>query len=74
MYSIKSFRESIGLRQEDFAEIINTSKVNYSKKENGYVKFSLNEARKIAEHFHKPIEDIFFEEEVSKIETSEISN
>lgn len=68
MSSIKTFRESMGLKQEDFAKIINVSTVNYSKKENGAVKFSLNEARLISEHFNKPIEVIFFSHEVSKNE------
>lgn len=67
--TIKLFRESLGMKQEEFAEIIDTSKANYSKKENWNVKFSLEDARKISEHFNKPIEDIFFEDEVSKMET-----
>lgn len=68
MSSIKVFRETLGLRQEEFAKIINVSTVNYSKKENGVVKFSLNEAKLISEHFGKPIEVIFFANEVSKSE------
>lgn len=32
--TIKLFRESLGMKQEEFAEIIDTSKANYSKKEN----------------------------------------
>lgn len=69
MSSIKAFRESLGLKQEDFAKIIDVSTVNYSKKENGVVKFSLNEARMISSHFKKPIESIFFTCEVSKNES-----
>lgn len=68
MMAIKQFRESIGQTQEEFASIINVSKVNYNKKENGKVKFSLNEAFKIANHFHKPIETIFGNTEVSQNE------
>lgn len=68
MMAIKQFRESIGQTQEEFATIINVSKVNYSKKENGKVKFSLNEAFQIANHFNKPIEAIFGNMEVSKNE------
>ena len=66
--SIKVFRENLGLRQEDFAKIIGVSKVNYSKKENGSIKFSLAEAHKIAEYFNKPIEAIFYDYKVSKNE------
>lgn len=68
MSAIKKFRESLGLKQEDFAAIINVSKVSYCKKENGKVKFSLNEAFLISKHFNKPIETIFGDNEVSKTE------
>lgn len=68
MTAIKQFRESVGQTQEEFASIINVSQVNYSKKENGKVKFSLNEAFQIANHFNKPIEAIFGNMEVSKNE------
>lgn len=69
MLSVKKFRESLGMKQEEFATIINVSKVNYSKKENGKVKFSLNEAFLISKHFNKTIEEIFGNDEVSKNET-----
>lgn len=69
MSAIKQFRESVGQTQEEFASIIHVSKVNYSKKENGKVKFSLNEAFLIANHFNKPIESIFGNSEVSKSES-----
>lgn len=67
--AIKEFRQSLGLKQEDIAAIIQVSKVNYSKKENGKVKFSLNEAFLISNHFKKSIETIFGNNEVSKIES-----
>ena len=66
--AIRNFRESLGMKQEEFAAIINVSKVNYSKKENGKVKFSLNEAYTISNHFKKPIETIFGNNEVSSNE------
>lgn len=69
MSAIKKFRESEGQTQEEFASIIHVSKVNYSKKENGKVKFSLNEAFMISNHFNKPIEAIFGHNEVSKNDT-----
>lgn len=69
MTAVRKFRESIGLKQEDFAAIIHVSKVNYSKKENGKVKFSLDEAFLISNHFKKPIETIFGENEISKKES-----
>lgn len=72
--TVRVFRESKGLKQEDFAAIIHTSKVNYSKKEKGSVKFSLNEARAISNNFGESIEQIFFAHEVSKNETREKGN
>lgn len=44
----------------------------YYKKEKGLIKFSLEEAKKIAEHFKMNIEDIFFIDEVSHLETNAI--
>jgi len=69
--TIRQFRESINATQDEFARIIGVSKVNYSKKENGQVKFSLNEAYKFAVHFKKPIEEIFGSAEFSSDEPAE---
>lgn len=41
----------------------------YYKKETGAIKFTLEEARIISERLNMNIEDIFFEEEVSNMET-----
>lgn len=57
--AIKQFRESQKMSQDEFADIIGISKVNYSKKERGLVKFSLNEAYQYSQYFRKPIEVIF---------------
>ncbi len=57
--AIKQFRESLNMSQEEFAAIIGISKVNYSKKERGLVKFSLPEAYTYSSYFKKPIEQIF---------------
>ena len=70
MSAIKKFRKSLGQTQEEFAAIIHVSKVNYSKKENGKVEFSLDEAFLISNHFNQPIEVIFGNSEISKSETS----
>lgn len=66
--SVRQLRKNKGLKQEDIAKIIGTSMVNYSKKENGIVRFSLIEAKLLSDFFSLPIEEIFFEEKVSKIE------
>lgn len=43
----------------------------YHKKENGDVPFSLEDARKISLYFNKPIEDIFFKQEISYLDTED---
>ena len=58
---IKAVREEKHLTQEDIAHIIGTSTVNYSKKEAGSVRFSLEEARKLAAFFELSIEELFFD-------------
>lgn len=70
MSRLRDLREEKGLKQEDMAAVINTSLPNYCKKENGEIKVSLIEAKIIADYFKKSIEDIFFNCEVSKTETS----
>lgn len=60
MNKLKELRESSGMRQDEIATIIGTSLANYNKKENGEVRVSLIEAKKIADLFHMTIEDIFF--------------
>lgn len=69
MGKVKELRESKGIKQEEMAKITEMSTANYSKKENGVVKWALSEAKIIADFFDKSIEEIFFDDEVSKIET-----
>lgn len=66
---IKEVREEKHLTQEDVAHVIGTSTVNYSKKEAGSVRFSLEEARKLSVFFKLSIEELFFAKWVSKNET-----
>lgn len=53
------------------ADLIGVSKASYSKKENGLVKFSLKEAKIIADTFDESIEEIFFNSKVTKNETQQ---
>lgn len=69
MSKIKIMRENAGIEQKTMAEMLKISPANYCKKENGIIKFSLVEAKKLADFFKKNIEEIFFAEEVSKIDT-----
>lgn len=70
MGKVKEFRENRGLRQDDMAAILEVSPATYCKKENGAIKFSLPEAKKLADFFNTTIEAIFFTNEVSEIETN----
>lgn len=60
MNKVKLIREEHSQTQGDIAAVIETSPVNYSKKEAGSVKFSLIEAKKIADYFNVSIEELFF--------------
>jgi len=61
LFTVKELREAKGLKQEDMAKIIGVSAPNYCKKEKGDIKFSLNEAKIIANEFGKQIEEISFD-------------
>ena len=62
---LKELREKKGYTIDDLAEIIGKSAPNYYKKENGDVKFSVNEALKISKFLKCKVETIFFKEELS---------
>lgn len=59
MIKIKELREKAGLKQGDVAEKLDISIANYSKKENGIIKFSIEEANVISKLFNKSIDEIF---------------
>lgn len=63
---VKELREAENIEQRDMAKVIGVSPASYSKKENGIIRFSLNEAKNIADFFHKSIEEIFYPEEVAE--------
>lgn len=69
MNKVRKLREENGFKQEDIAEVLENSVSTYSKKENGKLRFSLEDAIKLSSFFNKPIEVIFFDRGVSKIET-----
>ena len=70
---LKELREKKGYTIEDMAQIINKSPCNYFKKENGDVKFSVNEALEISKFLKTKVEKIFFKEELSDNETKKVS-
>lgn len=70
---LKEIRAREGASCERMALVLGLeTKSAYSKKENGDVKFTLVEAKKIADFFNMTIESIFFENEVSFKETREL--
>lgn len=66
---LRKIRNDKGVKGEEMANLLGLKKATYSKKENGQVKFLLEEAKKIADFFDMPIEEVFFIEEVSINET-----
>ena len=67
---LKELREKKGYTMDDLANVIGKSVPNYYKKENGDVKFSVNEALLISKFLKCKVETIFFKEELSDNETN----
>ncbi|MDR3090639.1 MAG: helix-turn-helix domain-containing protein [Clostridiales bacterium] len=61
--SVKSIRRERNVNVSEMANLLNLKTIqSYYKKESGKRKFSLDEAKKIADFFGMDIEDIFFQE------------
>ncbi len=60
MNRLKEFRLEKKLSQAYVANKLGMSKANYSKKENGLVKITIAEAKKLSVVLDKPIDSIFF--------------
>ncbi len=67
--NVKEIRLKNNLTQGEMALKLGMSKANYCKKELGQLQFSLEEAKFISELFNESIEEIFFNNQVAKIET-----
>lgn len=65
---LKELREKKKYTIDDMACVIGKSAPNYYKKENGDVKFSVNEAILISKFLKTKVEKIFFTEELSDTE------
>ena len=61
---LKELRVSKNILGEETAKLIGVTKATYSKKENGIIKFSLEEAKIIAEKMGMQIEEVFKEGEI----------
>jgi putative transcriptional regulator len=69
---LRELRHEKGYSVDRICKTIGVETVpTYYKKETGSLRFSLSEAKKIADLFHMKIEDIFFEEELSEMEQLE---
>ena len=68
--NLRELRNQRNISALDMARVIGLkTKAAYYKKESGLIKFSLEEANLISKYLDMPIEDIFFDDEVSKLET-----
>ncbi|MEK3747909.1 helix-turn-helix transcriptional regulator [Paenibacillus sp. FSL E2-8871] len=71
---IKSLRKCIGLSLEEMASILGYESLNgYYYLEVGRGKFSAEALAKVADTFHVPLEQLFFEDEVTDSVTMEPS-
>lgn len=65
---LKEIRNSQKVSAEKMASILGLeTKAAYYKKENGSVKFTLSEARKVSNFFGLTIEEIFFNDESKEV-------
>lgn len=64
-------RNEKGITQEKMAEMLGISKNNYNLKENGKLDFNLVEVKKILQILNSSYNEIFFEENVTKISYKE---
>lgn len=64
---VRELRERNNVTQEYMADKLGLNTANaYSLKERGERKFSLDEAKLVSEEFDLPIEEIFFNEELTE--------
>jgi DNA-binding XRE family transcriptional regulator len=67
--TLRAIRKERGISVNEMCAVIGLETESaYYKKETGFAKLSLVEARKIANHFNLDIESIFFVNELSKMD------
>ncbi len=65
MNNLKEFRRTDGVKASTLARLIGLkTNASYYKKENGDVKFTVEEALVIANHFGRRVEEIFLPQDV----------
>lgn len=64
---LKQIRSERNITVEQMMDVLSLeTKAAYYKKESGSVRFSLDDAKKVSDYIGLPIEDIFFDNEVSE--------
>lgn len=71
MYSkLKGLMTEKNVTQQELAEILEMSITTLNFKINGKSDFSIKEAKKVSKFFDKPIEEIFYTDEINKMKTN----
>ena len=58
MIKIREYRKLNGYRQEDLAKLLGIKQNTYSKKENGIIRFTVNEIMKLKDIFKVTYDDL----------------
>ncbi|WBW95282.1 helix-turn-helix transcriptional regulator [Oceanirhabdus sp. W0125-5] len=72
--NLKGLIRGANLTQKNIAEILEISESSFNLKINGKSDFTVEEARKISKIFNKSIDNIFFNDEISKMKISSSIN
>lgn len=63
--AVRDYRHASGVTAEELARLLDIAITVYYKKETGKIRWTLCEAKFLADYFGRPIEEIFFNERVS---------
>jgi len=71
MYNkLKGLMTEKNITQQELAEILEMSISTLNFKINGKSDFTIKEAKKVSKFFDKPIEEIFYNDEINKMKTN----
>lgn len=71
-FILKVLRYKNKLKQQDIAEKLGISETTYNRKENGNSEFTISEAKQISDILNVSINEIFFNDDVTKSITNEV--
>ncbi|WP_144533502.1 helix-turn-helix transcriptional regulator [Bacillus pumilus] len=66
---VRFLRKLHGFNQDVMARKLGITKATYSKKENGSIKFSLEESKVLADFFETTIDELFFDKKQLEAKT-----